>query len=152
MKKIKTINRRSIGKEIGILSRTAHTFFQFQFKDLSIGHSQVMTLHFISRHEGLSQNELVQHFRLDKSSVTSQLNILEKNGYIIRKKDKDDSRGKKIFITEKTSAIKDYLDNKFSSWSKILLEGFDEVEKEKIFILLDKMIINAHKAIHELKK
>ena len=151
MKKIMDINKRSIGKEIGILSRAAHTFFQYQFKNLSIGHSQVMTLHFICKHNGLSQNKLVQHFGLDKSSVTSQLNILEKNGYITREIDKDDSRGRKIFITKKTNAIKDFLDTKFSSWSKILLKGFDEVEKEKLFNLLDNMIINAHKAINELK-
>jgi DNA-binding MarR family transcriptional regulator len=152
MNKFRDMSNRSIGKEIGILSRAAHTFFQHQFKNYSIGHAQVMTLHFICRNNGRSQHELVKYFNLDKSSVTSQLNILEKNGYIIRKIDTNDSRGRMIFITEKTKAIEADLYDKFISWSKILLEGFNAEEQEKVFCLLDKMNTNAQRTIVLMKK
>ncbi len=152
MNKFRDIKNRSIGKEIGVLSRTAHIYFQTQFKDYSIGHAQVMTLHYICRNNGRSQNELVKHFSLNKSSVTSQLNILEKNGYIIRKTDINDSRGRKIFITEKTKAIEADLHDKFISWSRLLLEGINAEEQEKLFFLLDKMNSNAQGAILEMKE
>lgn len=152
MNTFRDIKNRSIGKEIGVLSRTAHIYFQNQFKDYSIGHAQVMTLHYISRNNGRSQNELVKHFNLDKSSVTSQLNILEKNGYIIRKIDINDSRGRKLFTTEKTKAIESDLHDKFISWSRLLLEGINAEEQEKLFFLLDKMNSNAQGAILEMKE
>ena len=47
MVNIKLENRQSAGKIIGEISRAAHVFFQYKFKDCSIGHAQVRTLHFL---------------------------------------------------------------------------------------------------------
>jgi DNA-binding MarR family transcriptional regulator len=145
-------SRRSVGKNIGFLSRSAHRYLKHRFKDYSIGHAQVLTLNFISRHNGLSQYELANYFNLDKSSVTSQLNILEKNAYIIRKPDELDSRGRRIFITDKTEALLPELYERFSEWSKILLDGFSTEETEMVYALIGKMIRNAENAMEELNK
>ncbi|MFC0875355.1 MarR family winged helix-turn-helix transcriptional regulator [Saccharicrinis sp. FJH2] len=145
-------NRKSIGRNIGFLSRSAHRYLKHRFRDYSIGHAQVLTLNFISRNNGLSQNELVTYFNLDKSSVTSQLNILEKNGYIERKPDENDSRGRNIFITEKTEALLPELYARFSEWSKILLDGFSKEETEMVYSLIGKLICNAEKAMEELNR
>lgn len=144
--------RRSVGKNIGFLSRAAHRYLKHRFRDYSLGHAQVLTLHFISRNNGLSQQELGLYFNLDKSSVTSQLNILEKNGYIVRKTDEKDCRGRKIFITEKTKAIQPELYQRFSEWSKILLRGFSEKETEMVFSIIGKMMFNAKEALGEFNK
>jgi DNA-binding MarR family transcriptional regulator len=145
-------NRRSVGKNIGFLSRAAHRYLKLQFRDYSIGHAQVLTLHFICRNNGLSQNELGHYFNLDKSSITSQLNILEKNGYIVRKPDNNDFRGRRIFITPKTKAIEPELYERFSEWSKILLNGFSGEEIEMTHTLLEKLIINAKEALEDLER
>jgi DNA-binding MarR family transcriptional regulator len=142
----------SIGRAVGRLSRTAHSYFQHRFRDYELGHAQVLTLHYVSRHNGIEQNELCDHQHLDKSSLTSQLNKLEANGYIIRKADPADRRAKRVFITEKTQAIQDDLHAVFTSWSQILLEGLDENEREAIFQLLDKMQENAGKEIKKLRQ
>jgi len=146
------MKNQSVGKRIGVLSRATHTFFQYKFKNFSIGHAQVLTLHFISLHDGISQNELVRYFGMDKSSITSQIKMLEKNGYIIRKIHEKDSRGRRIFITDKTQTIKPELHKIFSSWSEFLLHDFSEDEKGLIFQFLDKMIENAQKTLKELKE
>lgn len=146
------MKNQSVGKRIGALSRATHRFFGHRFKNFSIGHAQVVTLHLICRHDGMGQNELVQHFGMDKSSITSQLNILEKNGYIERRIDKNDSRGRKIFITQKTKAIEPELYEIFSSWSEFLLKGFNKAEKELLFQFLDQMIVNAQQALEDLKE
>lgn len=140
-------NRRSVAKNIGFLSRSAHRYLKHRFRDYSIGHAQVLTLHFICRNNGLNQNDLGQYFNLDKSSVTSQLNILEKNGYIIRHPDQNDSRSRRIFITGKTEAIKPEIYERFSEWSKILLTDFSREETEQLYTLIDKLTQNAKKAI-----
>ncbi len=152
MNEPETKHRRSIGKEIGFISRSSHIYFQHQFKNYSIGHAQVITLHHICKHNGLNQHELVNHFNLDKSSVTSQISILEKNGYISREKNKDDSRERKIYITEKTEAIQNNLKEKFSGWTDIMLDGFREEEKEELFSLMGKLKENVERAIKKLKE
>jgi DNA-binding MarR family transcriptional regulator len=137
--KIDTRLPRSIGKEIGFLGRSAHIYFQHRFKNYSIGHAQVMTLHFIGRNEGITQKELVDYFSLDKSSVTSQLKKLEENGYIVREKVSGDHRVRIIRLTEKSRVMKDELNEVFASWSRLLLKDFTPEETEQIFALLDKM-------------
>ncbi|MBW6480753.1 MAG: MarR family transcriptional regulator [Bacteroidales bacterium] len=146
------MKHQSVGKRIGALSRAAHTFFQYHFRDFSIGHAQVITLNLIIRNNGIGQNELVQHSGMDKSSVTSQLKILEKNGYIIRKIDENDGRGRKIFITKKTEPLEPELLKKFTLWSELLLRGFSNPQREQIFQFLDIMINNANQALKGLKE
>lgn len=142
---------KSIGKKIGILSRSQQIYFSNNLKKYSIGHSQITTLHYISHHDGLTQYELIKHLQLNKSSVTTQLNNLEKNGYITRKIYKSDKRERKIFITEKTKQIKDSLHEVFTSWSNILTKGFTETERELSYKLLNKMIDNTKNEISKIK-
>ncbi len=51
-----------------------------------------------------------------------------------------------------TKAIEADLYDKFISWSKILLEGFNARELEEVFFLLDKMNTNAQCVIMKLRK
>ncbi len=143
--------QQSAGKIIGELSRAAHIFFQHQFKDYSIGHAQVRTLHYLSHNNGITQVALTEYLNLDKSSVTSQLNNLEKNGYIYRSRSPEDARIRTINITDKAKEIFGSLMNVFSSWTDILLTNFSEKEKEDIFLLLNKMHENSQTKINELK-
>ncbi len=136
-------HHQSAGKIIGELSRAANIFFQHQFKDDPIGHAQVRTLHFLSHNDGISQAELTDYFKLDKSSVTSQLNSLEKNGYIKRTVSSKDARIRTIHITDQTKDISDSLMSVFSSWTDVLLNNFNEKEKADILIMLNEMQDNA---------
>lgn len=151
MRKTHTHHQPSIGWRIGRLSRAAHSYFQYRFGEIGLGHAQGITLHFICRHDGIDQMELLNDVRLDKSSLTSQLKKLEENGYIERKTDPKDRRAKRIVMTNKTRIIQDDLHDIFISWSKILLEGLDERECEMAFRLLDKMQTNASTAIHIMR-
>jgi DNA-binding MarR family transcriptional regulator len=151
MKNTHVHHEPSIGRVIGRLSRAAHSYFQYRFGELGLGHAQGITLHFICRHDGIDQLELLNDVRLDKSSLTSQLKKLEENGYIERKIDPNDRRAKRIVITNKTRIIQDELHDIFISWSKILLDGLDENERETVFRLLDKMKTNACATIHIMR-
>lgn len=150
MKKTMEISKRSMGKELGILSRATQKFLRHQFKEYDIGHAQLMTLHFICRNDGLSQNELVNYFQLDKSSITSQLNKLEKNGYIIREINSRDSRGRRIYKTEKTKEMEDALHEKFLSWSKVLVNGLSIEDLEFAFNVIDKMKMNSQQDLETI--
>ncbi len=151
MTNIKSENQQSAGKIIGEISRASHVFFQHQFKDYSIGHAQVRTLHYLCHNNGITQAELTDYLKLDKSSVSSQLNNLEKNGYIKRIISSKDARIRTINITEQTEDIFNSLTSVFSSWTEILLNNFDEKEKADLFTLLNKMQDNADSKLEELK-
>lgn len=143
---------QSAGKIIGELSRSAHIYFKSHLQDYSIGHAQIRTLHYISHNDGISQNELANYFNLDKSSITSQLKILESNAYINREVSKSDARMQQIFITDKTKDILEPLHKVFLGWTEILMDGFSESESQDAFRLLEKMKKNAKAEIESLKQ
>ncbi len=152
MKNYKEEHHQSVGKIIGEISRAAHIYFQNDFKEYSIGHAQVRTLHFIAHNEGITQVQLSDYLKLDKSSITSQLRILENNGYIKRKISHYDARVHQIFITDKTKEILEPLKNIFSTWSNVLLDGLSESERKNVFLLLEKMRKNAQNKLQEIKQ
>ncbi len=95
--------------------------------------------------------DVAQYLNLDKSSVTSQLNVLEKNGYIIRHKSERDGRKHQLNITDKTREILDPLKMVFMSWTEILLDGFSESERTEVFNYLFRMRDNAKNGLNMIK-
>ncbi len=152
MKKKQDNINKSAGRLISELSRAAHIYFQSEFKKYSIGHAQIRTLLFLVRNEGISQLELSKYLNLDKSSITSQLQILERNGYISRHTSENDARMHQLMITDKTREISEPLRMVFSSWTVTLLDGFCESEKTEIFAYLEKMLSNAKNKLDQVKK
>ena len=152
MKNKNNIKNASAGRLINEISRAGHICFQHEFKKFNIGHAQIRTLLYIAQNDGKTQKELAEFLNLDKSSITSQLQILEKNGYINREKSKLDARKQVINPTSKTQEIMPSLQQVLLSWTETLLEGFDDNERAKIFKYLQKMRINAQNKLSSIYK
>ncbi len=142
----------SAGRLINEISRYGHIYLQHEFKEFNIGPAQIRTLLYITQNEGKTQKELAEFLNLDKSSITSQLQILEKNGYIKREKSKLDARKQVIYSTSKTMGILPSLKHFLLSWTEALLEDFDNNERKEIFGYLHKMNINAQKLLTSIHK
>jgi DNA-binding MarR family transcriptional regulator len=140
----------SVGKIVGMLNNSAHIYLHHMFKEYSIGYSQGLTLHYIFQNNGISQIELTKHSNLDKGSVSSQLNILEKNGYIKRIPSEIDRRVRNIFLTDKAMKIQSSVKEIFFSWTDVLLKDFDEDKRSEIIDDLNKMLLNARNKIEEM--
>lgn len=145
-------NNCSVGRLFSMINHYAHVYFKHNFREFPIGHAQIFTLHHLIKHDGITQKQLTQYSKLDKGSIASQLQYLEKNGYILRKPSKDDARVLNIFITEKTEILKDDLNKIFSGWSEILLDGFEENDQNEVRNILLKILASAENNIRDLKK
>lgn len=152
MEKFTGDKKYSAGKLISELSRAAHIYFHNEFKKYNIGHAQIRTLLYIAHNENFTQKELVNILNLDKSSITSQIQILEKNGYIIREISDKDARIQIIRISDKTRKILPSLLSVFESWTDTILDGFDAEERIEIFKYLEKMKTNAKNKLSTLNK
>jgi DNA-binding MarR family transcriptional regulator len=142
----------SLGRIAARLSRMADSYFQHRFRQYNIGPSQAKTLHYIIRNDGISQSALTRFLHIDKSSVTSQLAYLEKNGYIRRERAAEDKRKLRIRVTDKTRRIEASLRAAFASWTRVLLRDFDPRERRELFSLLDRVEANAQQKLQELRK
>lgn len=85
------------------------------FRERGLCGGQVSYLRLICSEEGLSQDEIARILFVNKSSVTRQLNQLEKIGFVLRKTDEEDRRANRIYPTDKARAlfpkIMEYLDD-----------------------------------------
>ena len=142
----------SAGKIINELSRAGQIYLQHEFSKYNIGYAQVRTLLYLAENKGKTQKELVQYINLDKSSITSQLQILEKNGYITRQTSKLDARNQVVDITDKTKEILPELKKVFASWTNTLLAGFSEKERSNIFKYMEKMRENVNDILSGFQK
>ncbi|ACV64126.1 transcriptional regulator, MarR family [Desulfofarcimen acetoxidans DSM 771] len=90
----------------------------------------------------MSRKYLEDLMGLRGPSVTSLLNGLEKNGFIIRYAAQDDGRAMQIKVTEKGDKIIDDINQVFLDTEKQLFSGMAEDEKEMFITLLYKALAN----------
>lgn len=89
---------------IGRLVKHAHVTLRRKLeedlKDVGLTYSQWSALAAIRRAEGVTPSELERILMIERPSVTSLINGLEKRGLALRRDHPEDARSKQIFLTE----------------------------------------------------
>src|ERR687886_913831 len=70
-------------------------------REMGVSAGTWFTLALLARKGGISQGELSQKFEIDPSRVTRLAKRLEREGLILRKRDPEDHRIVRVFLTEK---------------------------------------------------
>ena len=107
-------------------------------KDIAPSHGDILAqlLHCESR----NMSELAQHAHRTKSTVTVLVGKLERNGYVERIPDPEDSRGIKVRLTEKGRALKPAFDSISSGLNSLILSRLTEEEAGQLEHLLKKCV------------
>ncbi len=129
------ITQRKITK----IAREALRFTGKVLKDTGLGLSEYEFIHCIRHNPGISQEGVREKLGLDKAAVARRAANLEKKGFIIRKLDPNDGRGKQLFATEQANAVKNSkvaVEAFFYEW---LMEEVTDDEKEIFLSVLDRI-------------
>jgi MarR family transcriptional regulator, organic hydroperoxide resistance regulator len=81
----------------------------FQAKGIDITPEQWAVLNRLWEQDGLSQVELAERTFKDKPGTTRILNLLEKKGVVLRRRDADDGRVLHVFLTKTGKDLKEKL-------------------------------------------
>ncbi len=117
------------------------------------GYARFLILFILDRFgNGLSLTELKSCINYDKGTVTRAVNELQRKGYVVKKRNIDDKRARKIELTPKGY--------KFNKNEKIfrqklfrkITEGLKEHELASFEYVLEKISENTEKFIDELDK
>lgn len=106
-------------------------------EELSPSHGDILFV--LASRKRATMRDLARHIDRDKSTLTSLVNKLEAGGYVVRTKDKNDSRITYIEATENARRIKTVM---FSISRKLLRDtykDFSDEEKRELIRLLDKL-------------
>ena len=85
------------------------------------------------------QKDIEQRFEIRRSTATSMLQLMEKNGYITRHSVDYDARLKKICITEKAKLLHKSILDRIEATEKQMLTGISNEELDAFFSTIEKM-------------
>ncbi|MEM4187962.1 MAG: MarR family transcriptional regulator [Candidatus Hadarchaeum sp.] len=135
--------RRSIGRLISYLYRLTGSYLHERLKKHGIGSGQVPLLMRLYRGDGINQDQLAKELRIDKATCTRGLRKLERAGYVRRISDEADRRAYRICLTERARKLQPTIEKALEEWTKHLLSGFSDEEREMVFDLLERLVANA---------
>ena len=146
----------NFGKQIAMLFRAGHYYYTHRIQNMDLGGGQMSLIFHLYAHNGASQDELTKMLEVDKATVTRMINKLEEHGVVSRHKDDQDHRVNRIVLTEKGLDLRSELREAADFWEETLLKGLDDIEREQLEHLFDKITQNVReyksKQNHDCRK
>jgi len=141
-----TRNRNEIQTLIRRIGMSMKAFQDSHLVPYGITNQQGRIVGFLREREragsSICQLDVEAELGVTGSSVTSLLQGLERNGFIVRRARASDARAKELFITEKGRALVDEFDKVFNEAEKRLIHGFSSEEREIFAALLRRALMN----------
>ncbi len=106
----------------------------------------------IKHGDGLTQKQLLKKLPVSKSTLSKTINDLIKKGYLRKTKKSDDRRANLIYLTDKSSEIEKVIQEIHKKSEKMMLQDFDEKEREKLIHYLKKILSNLKDQKNGLEK
>ena len=126
----------SISRYINVISRCGNMYRSDRLKGTDLGTAHHTYLFTICRNPGISQDQLAKMIYINKSNVTRNLAVLEKNGYIERRPSENDKRVMLVYPTQKAEDTLPLLREIVHDWNDLVAADFTEDELEQLRAML----------------
>lgn len=131
-----------LGNMVIILSNQLKHYLHRAAEEEGISGSQSRILHFLaleSEERDVYQKDVEDFFCLRRSTVTQNLQSMEKNGLITRSSVTSDARLKKLVLTEQGMELERRIHNRVQDMERMLSEDLTRAEREEFQSVLIKM-------------
>ena len=105
-------------------------------------HGWAIRYFFENAHKDIFQKDFEEFFSIRRSTATQILQLMEKNGLIIRECCSDDARKKKIILTYKAVEIRKMIVADIEKREKRITQGITEEELDTFYNVIDKIKAN----------
>lgn len=113
-----------------------------QFDNVTGMHGYVIGFLKNNQDRDIFQRDVEKTFSIRRSTATTILQGMEKNGLIIRRPTEYDSRLKKIILTEKAKQMCDTFESDCDVIDSVILKGFSEAETKQLDEFLNRLAEN----------
>ena len=103
---------------------------------MTLSHGWVIGYLYENRDRVVLQREFEKEFNLRRSTVTTILQTMEKNGLIERRNIKDDARQRQLVLTEKAELIHKLISKEMKALDDRIVKNIDEKELEIFYKVL----------------
>jgi DNA-binding MarR family transcriptional regulator len=115
-----------IGKSISVLNNQRQRYVSAIMAKYGLGSTGYGFLLSLQHQEGITQRELCAELSVDDGLGSRTMASLEKSGYIVRKRSKDDKRFYEVYLTKKAKAIIPELHKGYEEWWEQLCDKINE--------------------------
>lgn len=119
-------------KYISKIHRCANLYKTGKYEGTDIGNYEDTYILNVCNNPGVSQDALAKIICVHKSNVTRHMAALEAKGYVRRVADEKDKRSVLVYPTDKAIQARGEIRGVIAEWNKLLLDEFDEKEREVI--------------------
>ncbi|MFS0868600.1 MarR family winged helix-turn-helix transcriptional regulator [Paenibacillus xylanilyticus] len=92
--------------------------------------------------DGVTQMQLCEHLKCEPPTVTNMVKSLEQNGFIYRKRDEQDARIMRIYLTDKGKELEKPVENKWKEQQEKLLHSISKEDRLILRQLMQQMESN----------
>lgn len=96
---------------------------------IKLHRSQAMVLCKLFHADGITQSEITQQLSVQGATVTDMLQRMEETGLVSRRRDTDDNRLARVYLTEAGREKESFIMEQFLILESAIFEGFDESER-----------------------
>ncbi|MDY8047455.1 MarR family winged helix-turn-helix transcriptional regulator [Paenibacillus polymyxa] len=89
--------------------------------------------------DGVTQMQLCEHLKCEPPTVTNMVKSLEQNGFIYRKRDEQDARIMRIFLTDKGKELETPVEIKWRQQQEKLLQSISKEDRLILRQLMQQM-------------
>lgn len=135
-------NKRRIAKTIIDLSYQLKRDLEQAAAKHGLTRSQAVIIKYLeeeTKKRDIFQKDIEKEFRIRKSSVTSVLQLLEKNEYITRENVIEDARLKKLVLTDKARKVNAIIGDGMERREEKFYQVLSEEEVESFFQTMEKI-------------
>ncbi|MBN6889520.1 MarR family transcriptional regulator, organic hydroperoxide resistance regulator [Cytobacillus horneckiae] len=108
--------------------------------DLYVGQDQLLCQ--LWKEDGVTQLQLSEKLKCEPPTVTNMVKKLESRGILMRKRDENDRRMSRVYITDKGRALYEPVVNIWSNQTEALLQGFTPEQRVVLKEQMEKMYDN----------
>ncbi len=134
------------------LSKMVKHRVDHRMQEFGLTGQQARVLLFIGRkseNEDIFQRTIEEEYQIRPSSVTSMLQLLERNGYIKRESVPEDARLKKLILTESGEEIIEQIRMAIDQEDNKIVDILTHEEQDQLLYILNKLLATLREATND---
>lgn len=103
---------------------------------------QAVLLCAVVKLDGMTQSELAERLAVQGATVTNMLQRMEESGLVVRRRDADDNRLVRVYVTESGRQKEQELNRQFSAMQEAIFKNISDGERAELRRLLLQVLEN----------
>jgi len=124
------------------LGRAHHNLMRRQMHTLDLCRGQPPVLFALYKKDGMSNSDLAEFLEITPATLTNKVKRMEKAGLVIRRRDEEDERVSRIYITEKGRNLMENLKQARTEREAAMLAGVSDSDVERLKADMRKILEN----------